>query len=271
MHPTEQAPLRVLESANMPAVLIELGYLSNPEQEKSAGRRRLSRRVCAGVDGRRRPFPRIAAERDVALMSKRVAGNHCNRHRPVWRYSCCCSSACRAGTAASRELPRPAQPPLLPLRRRQAPPGRKIKAHLYYVADDGMRLTRVERDVPYGEGAVEQAREIVSAQVAAVVDPLVSAVPAGTTVRALFVTEQGEAFVDLSKEVVSAHPGGTMNELLTVYTIVNAITENLPAVTSVQLLVDGKEVETLAGHVDLRPSADEEPELFARREGGGEN
>jgi len=34
MHPTEQAPLRVLESANMPAVLIELGYLSNPEQEK---------------------------------------------------------------------------------------------------------------------------------------------------------------------------------------------------------------------------------------------
>ena len=34
IHPTEQAPLRVLESANMPAVLIELGYLSNPEQER---------------------------------------------------------------------------------------------------------------------------------------------------------------------------------------------------------------------------------------------
>ena len=30
----DRAPLRVLESANMPAVLIELGYLSNPEQEK---------------------------------------------------------------------------------------------------------------------------------------------------------------------------------------------------------------------------------------------
>lgn len=34
-HPTERAPLRVLESANMPAVLVELGYLSNPEQEKA--------------------------------------------------------------------------------------------------------------------------------------------------------------------------------------------------------------------------------------------
>jgi hypothetical protein len=37
-----------------------------------------------------------------------------------------------------------------------------------------------------------------------------------------------------------------------VYTIVDALTANLPAVRSVQVLVDGKEVETLAGHVDLR-------------------
>ena len=32
--PVESAPLDVLESANMPAVLIEMGYLTNPEQEK---------------------------------------------------------------------------------------------------------------------------------------------------------------------------------------------------------------------------------------------
>ena len=31
-----------------------------------------------------------------------------------------------------------------------------------------------------------------------------------------------------------------------------ALTVNLPAVTHVQILVDGKEVDTLAGHVDLR-------------------
>jgi spore germination protein GerM len=133
-----------------------------------------------------------------------------------------------------------------------AGPGRKIKARLFYVAEDGMRLTSVERDIAYGDGAIEQAREIVAAQIAPVVEPLVSAIPPETKLRAVFITEGGEAYVDLSREVKSAHPGGSMNELLTVYTLVNALTANLPAVTAVQVLVEGKEVDTLSGHVDLR-------------------
>jgi spore germination protein GerM len=137
---------------------------------------------------------------------------------------------------------------------------RKIKARLFYVSDDGTRLTAVEREVPYAEQSVAQARRIIEAQIAPVAAPLVSAIPAGTMVRAVFVTEQGAAFVDLSSELAAAHPGGSLNELLTIYTIVQALTTNLPAVTSVQLLVDGKEVDTLAGHVDTKrplPRADE--------------
>src|SRR6185295_15486097 len=136
--------------------------------------------------------------------------------------------AARTGTVGAA-APAPVAP---------AASGRKIKARLFYVAEGGTKLTSVERDVAYGEGPVEQAREIISAQIAAVGAPLVSAVPPGTTLRAVFITEGGEAFVDLSRDVVSAHPGGTLGELLTVYTLVNALTENLPAVTAVQVLVD---------------------------------
>jgi spore germination protein GerM len=129
---------------------------------------------------------------------------------------------------------------------------RKIKARLFYVSDDGTKLTGVEQDVPYAEGTVEQAKAILSAQIAPAADPLVSAVPLGTALRALFVTAAGEAYVDLSRELMAAHPGGSLNELLTIYTLVDALTLNLPAISSVQLLVDGKEVDTLAGHVDVR-------------------
>jgi len=130
--------------------------------------------------------------------------------------------------------------------------GRKIKARLFYVSEDGTRLTGVEREVVYGDGPAAQAQLIINAQLAPVAAPLVSAIPPGTTLRAFYLSAKGEAYVDLSRDVVTAHTGGSRDELLTIYTLVNALTSNLPAVTSVQVLVNGKEVDTLAGHVDLR-------------------
>lgn len=161
------------------------------------------------------------------------------------------------------ELPRHAAPPVQRAATAPAPPapaaengaapaGRRITARLFYVADDGLGLVPVEREVPFGETTADQARALVTAQIAPVQPPLVSAVPAGTTLEALYVTDKGDAYVDLSPEVAQNHPGGTTAELLTVYTIVDAITVNLPAITGVQILVGGREVDTLAGHVDLR-------------------
>jgi hypothetical protein len=133
-----------------------------------------------------------------------------------------------------------------------APATPKIKARLFYVSEDGQNLVGMEREIPFGEGTLMQARRIVEAQLERPAPPLVSAIPEGTKLRAVHLGEAGQAFVDLSREASAAHPGGTFDEILTVYSIVNAVTENLPAVRSVQILVDGREVDTLAGHVDLR-------------------
>jgi len=129
---------------------------------------------------------------------------------------------------------------------------RKITATLYYVSEDGLSLVGLTREVPFGEPATEQARAIVEAQLGDAPAPLASAVPSGTTLRALFIGERGEAYVDLSGDVRAKHTGGSLDELFTVYAIVNALTVNLPAITRVQILIDGQEVDTLAGHVDLR-------------------
>jgi germination protein M len=133
-----------------------------------------------------------------------------------------------------------------------APATPRIKARLFYVSEDGERLVAVEREVPFAEGTVSQARRVVEAQLERPAPPLVSAIPEGTKLRAIHLGGGGEAFVDLSREASSAHTGGTFGEILTVYSIVNAVTESLPAIRSVQILVDGREVDTLAGHVDLR-------------------
>lgn len=129
---------------------------------------------------------------------------------------------------------------------------RKITATLYFVSEDGMSLVGVQREVPFGETVLDQAKQIVTSQLAVAPGPLVSAIPPETTMRALYLTERGDAFVDLSADARTRHSGGALDELFTVYTIVNALTTNLPAVKRVQILIEGKEVDTLAGHVDLR-------------------
>ena len=128
-----------------------------------------------------------------------------------------------------------------------------ITATLFYASADGQALVASRRDVPLAEGVVAQGRAILVTQLEqAAPTPLVSVIPPGTTLRGFYVTERGDAFVDLSAELSRAHPGGSLTEMLTVYALVNAVTANLPAVRRVQLLVDGKEVDTLAGHVDVR-------------------
>ena len=145
------------------------------------------------------------------------------------------------------------QPPVT----RDAKPGetasaQKIQANLFYVSDDGAELVSVVREVPYGATSSEQARQIVMAQVRTPSDGLVSAIPPGTVVRGVFIGSRGDAYVDLGIAVSTGHGGGTLNEALAVFAIVNAVTSNLPDVSTVQILIEGKEADSLAGHFDLR-------------------
>ena len=162
-------------------------------------------------------------------------------------------------TGLSRLLSRPAPgaPPPDPVAV-TAPPANapavpKIKATLYFASEDGLRLVPTEREVPLSEGAVAQARSILEAQLAAEAPaPLVTTIPKGALLRGIFVSERNEVFVDLDPAIRTSHPGGAFQELMTVYTIVNAVLTNLPNLQEVQILIGGQEVDTLAGHVDLR-------------------
>ena len=130
--------------------------------------------------------------------------------------------------------------------------GALVDATLFYISDDGMRLVGFERRLERQAEPSAQARVILEAQLAEPPAPLLSPIPPGTRLLALYLTERGDAFVDLSEEVTLGHSGGSLEELFTVYAIVNAVTTNLPAIRAVQILVNGREVDTLVGHVDLQ-------------------
>jgi hypothetical protein len=131
--------------------------------------------------------------------------------------------------------------------------GPRIKATLFFGSEDGQRLVGVEQDVPLAEGTVAQARALVEALLTTPpTPPLVRTIPEGTTLRGIYVSDQQEVFVDLDAVVRIKHAGGSMQELLTVYGLVNTLLVNLPTASAVQILIDGREADTLAGHVDLR-------------------
>ena len=129
---------------------------------------------------------------------------------------------------------------------------RRITATVFYVSEDGRELVPVTREVPYGGTPGEQARHLIAAQLDPPPAGHLSTIPAGTKVKTVFLAPNGEAYVDLSREIVAGHMGGVVTEALTVYALVNVITANLADVSAVQILVEGAEVDSLTGHIDLR-------------------
>ena len=59
------------------------------------------------------------------------------------------------------------------------------------------------------------------------------------------------AIVNLRSSWVDAHPSGISLETLTIQSIVATLHANLPEITAVRFLVDGKSRETLAGNIEL--------------------
>ena len=127
----------------------------------------------------------------------------------------------------------------------------KISVKLFFVAPDQPALLIEDREVPYSADLARQARTVVEELVKGSRKGLGATLPAETRVIDTFVTTEGVAYVDLSGEASAKHAGGSRNELLSVYSVVNSLTSNFPAVKRVQILVDDRQAATLAGHVDL--------------------
>ena len=124
-------------------------------------------------------------------------------------------------------------------------------AVLYVPSLSSRMLVAESRPIKWAPAAADRVREVLLALAEGPNQRLGHPLAAATTVRAVFLTLDGTAYVDLSSDLVSGTYPGIEAESLAVYSIVNSITTNVPAVKRVKILIQGQEVDTLEGHADL--------------------
>ena len=130
---------------------------------------------------------------------------------------------------------------------------------VYFATRDAMYLVPETRTVKLSEtpNPAKTALELLAAGPRN--SELVAVMPAGSVVRELRIKD-GVAYADFGDAIVKKHGGGSTAERLTVVAIVNTLTE-FPDIQKVQILVEGKKVGTLAGHLDISEPLSHSEEL----------
>jgi len=128
----------------------------------------------------------------------------------------------------------------------------KEKFQLYFADGNERFLVTETRYLPKREKKEDQALEIVRALAEGPKLGATRTLPKEAAVLGIQISKDGTAVVDFDRGFVDHHPGGSTSEVMTAYSLVFSLTENLSPVKKVRILVDGKERETLKGQVDLR-------------------
>jgi len=131
-------------------------------------------------------------------------------------------------------------------------PTKTSAIHLYFAGRNNYFLMAEQRVILHPDDPTDLAHAIVNALIKGPQKRLVKTIPADTRLRALYIIPDGTCYVDLSPAVRENHPGGSKSELLTIYSVVNSLVLNVPEIERVQILIDGNETPTLAGHIDLQ-------------------
>ena len=167
--------------------------------------------------------------------------------------------AAAAGFFAWQRLSAPSAPTTVPAPAEQtARPDEQLPVTLYLPAEG--RLAAVPAAVVRQPSTQAQARVVLSALFA---DPRAaqSAVFNEVRLRAFFLDASGTCYVDLSPAGPEGVQAPAWDELLALYAVADTLTQNFEEIRQVRFLIEGKEAQTLAGHIDLSGSFEKRMDL----------
>lgn len=149
---------------------------------------------------------------------------------------------------------------------RPLPPAGRDSVLLFFATKDGSGLEPEERALLRVATVREALRQTVQELIDGPRRGLQETLPKGTRLLDLFLDDRGTVFLDFDKALSEDHPKGVWAEILTVSSLVQTLTANFDLVKGVQILIEGKPAETLAGHVDLgRPLTRAATEMAVKR------
>lgn len=123
---------------------------------------------------------------------------------------------------------------------------------LFFAVPDADVLQEEERTIAREASSVEEAKRTVEELIKGPESDLNPTIPPRVQLRQIYIDGQGIAYVDFSRDLQRNHPGGSVGELLTIYSIVDTLSANFDEIVKVKILVEGSEILTLAGHIDTR-------------------
>jgi hypothetical protein len=123
---------------------------------------------------------------------------------------------------------------------------------LFVAYDDVGVLHAQSAQIPLPSVRQQRAEELLRALLALYLDkssphPL----PPGSDIRSVYLVDPGLAVIDINAAFADGHRSGVLSEELTVASLIQTLSVNIPGILRVKILVEGKERETLAGHADL--------------------
>lgn len=125
-------------------------------------------------------------------------------------------------------------------------------ADIFFGDTDTDLLVTEKRTLPWKNDPEKRARLLMTELLRGPTGAAVRTTPDSTMLRSVSITRDGIARVDFSASLTREHPGGSSSEMLTLYSIVNTLAFNIDDIHRVQILIEGRTIDTLAGHMDCR-------------------
>ena len=153
----------------------------------------------------------------------------------------------------SRQSMVPTAPPPLPIAANPSdipPPPQEVNLFLFDTT--ALTLVPVKTERRLHAELTKRLSQIITALIQETPPNFRNTIPRGTVLNEAYIDSQQTAYLDFSNHLTDGHIGGTTAELLTITAILKTVFDAFPEeIKQVQILIDGNEVKTLAGHLNL--------------------